>query len=129
MQRQKLIIPGLLIILLLGVFVLPGFPVSLPKAQGLDVDAVVSDPLAYKGAITIRGAVMSVEPEKNLFQVIDYREYGQCGVITCAAKWITVSFNGKLPAAKDVVEVKGEMEKNEAGKGGFIFKASEVKVK
>jgi hypothetical protein len=100
-----------------------------PQAEGLDVDPVVSDPFAYKGEITVRGGVMNVEPGKNLFQIIDYREYRHCGIITCAAKWITVAFNGKLPAKENVVEVKGTIEKNESGQGGFILKASEVKVK
>lgn len=102
---------------------------TAPKAEGLDVDTVYSDPFAYKGEIKVRGAVASVEPEKNRFLVIDYREYVACQSVTCPAKWITVSASGKLPESGKVVEIKGAVEKDESAKGGFILKASEVKVK
>ena len=100
-----------------------------PKAEGLDVDMVYADPFAYQGEIKVRGAVASLEPEKNRFLVIDYREYVACGSVACPAKWITVSASGKLPESGKVVEIKGSIEKDESGKGGFVLKASEVKVK
>ncbi len=102
---------------------------TAPKAEGLDVDTVYSDPFAYKGEVKIRGAVAALEAEKNRFLVIDYREYVACKGVACPAKWITVSVSGKLPASGKVVEIKGTIEKDESGKGGFLLKASEVKVK
>jgi hypothetical protein len=102
---------------------------TAPKAEGLDVDTVYSDPFAYKGEIKIRGAVAGLEAEKNRFLVIDYREYVACKGVSCPAKWLTVSSGGKLPESGQVVEIKGAIEKDESGKGGFILKASEVKVK
>ena len=102
---------------------------TAPKAEGLDVDTVYSDPFAYKGEIKVRGAVAGLEPEKNLFLVIDYREYVACQSVACPAKWITVSASGKLPASGKVVEIKGVIDKDESAKGGFVLKASEVKVK
>lgn len=105
------------------------FAFTAPKAEGLDVDTVYSDPFAYKGEIKVRGAVAGVEPEKNRFVVIDYREYVACQSVTCPAKWITVCASGKLPESGKVVEIKGAIEKDESAKGGFVLKASEVKVK
>ncbi len=102
---------------------------TAPKAEGLDVDTVYSDPFAYKGEIKVRGAVGGLEPEKNRFLVIDYREFVACQGVSCPAKWITVSASGKLPDQGKVVEIKGTIEKDETGKGGFILKAGEVKVK
>ncbi len=105
------------------------FAFTAPKAEGLDVDTVYSDPFAYKGEIKVRGAVTGLEPEKNRFLVIDYREYVACQGVSCPAKWITVSASGNLPESGKVVEIKGMIEKDESAKGGFILKASEVKVK
>ena len=102
---------------------------TAPKAEGLDVDTVFSDPFAYKGEIKVRGAVASLEPEKNRFLIIDYREYVTCQGVACPAKWITVSASGKLPESGKVAEIKGMIEKDESAKGGFILKANEVKVK
>ncbi|HLD46719.1 MAG TPA: hypothetical protein VJA64_02770 [Desulfobaccales bacterium] len=102
---------------------------TAPKAEGLDVDTVYSDPFAYKGEIKVRGAVASLEPEKRRFLVIDYKEYVACQSVACPAKWITVSASGKLPESGKVVEIKGAIEKDESAKGGFVLKASEVKVK
>ena len=90
---------------------------------------VYSDPFAYKGEIKVRGAVSNLETEKNRFLVIDYREYVACKGVSCPAKWITVSYGGKLPESGKVVEIKGAIEKDESAKGGFVLKASEVKVK
>jgi len=121
---------SLLVLVLLSLLVsTAALAFTAPKAEGLDVDMVYSDPFAYKGEIKVRGAVASLEPEKNRFLVIDYREYVACQSVTCPAKWITVSAGGKLPEAGKVVEIKGAIEKDESGKGGFVLKASEVKVK
>lgn len=105
------------------------FAFTAPKAEGLDVDTVYSDPFAYKGEIKVRGAVAGLEPEKSRFLVIDYKEYVACQSVACPAKWITVSASGKLPESGKVVEIKGAIEKDESAKGGFVLKASEVKVK
>jgi hypothetical protein len=105
------------------------FAFTAPKAEGLDVDTVYSDPFAYKGEIKVRGAVAGLEPEKNRFLIIDYREYVACQGVACPAKWATVSYSGQLPPSGKVVEIKGAIEKDETAKGGFVLKASEVKVK
>jgi hypothetical protein len=102
---------------------------TAPKAEGLDVDTVYPDPFAYKGEIKVRGAVAGLDAEKNRFLVIDYREFVACQGVACPAKWITVSAGGQLPSSGKVVEIKGVIEKDDSAKGGFVLKASEIKVK
>ena len=101
----------------------------IPKADGLDVASVFSDPYAYKGEVKVRGAVMDTDPSKKLFNIIDYREYRACRVVDCAREWVTVLFAGKPPVVASVVEITGAIEKNPAGKGGFVLKAKAVTVK
>ncbi len=130
MDAKRFSTLGLVLILMLASFhISSSSALAFPKAEGLDVDTIVSDPFAYKGEISVRGGVMSVDPETKQFLIIDYREYKRCGIVTCALKWITVISNGKPPAEKDVVEIKGVIEKSDSAKGGFILKATEVKVK
>jgi len=100
-----------------------------PKAEGIDVASVASDPLAYKGEVKVRGAVMDADPGKKLFNIIDYREYRTCRAVNCAREWVTVFFNGKPPAVASVVEITGVIEKNSAGKGGYVLRAKAVSVK
>jgi hypothetical protein len=121
-----------ILVLSLGYALFPGKAVSFtafPKAEGLDVASVFSDPFAYKGEIKVRGAVMDAGPAKNRFNIIDYREYRACRAIDCAKEWITIVFAGNPPAVASVVEVTGVIEKNAAGKGGFVLKAKAVTVK
>lgn len=100
-----------------------------PKAEGVDVSNLASDPFAYKGDITVRGGVMSVEPGKKMFHIVDYREYRACRIVDCAHVWVSVLYNGKLPDRTNVVEITGSIEKNPAGKGGYILRAKAVRVK
>jgi hypothetical protein len=100
-----------------------------PKAEGVDVFNLAADPYAYKGDITVRGGVMSVEPGKKMFHIVDYREYRACRTVDCAKEFVTVFFGGKLPERMNVVEVTGSVEKNPAGKGGYVLRAKAVRVK
>jgi hypothetical protein len=100
-----------------------------PKADGVDVANLVSDPFAYKGEFTVRGAVMNVDSGKKMFHIIDYREYRACRTVDCAKEWTSVLYEGKLPERMNVVEVTGTVERNAAGKGGFVLRAKEVKVR
>ncbi len=124
--------PFALLASLLALAVLPAVSSGLtpfPKADGLDVASLVSDPFAYKGELTVRGAVMNVDPMKKMFQIIDYREYRACRSVDCAKEWTTVLFKGRLPERMNVVEVTGKVEINSAGKEGFVLRAKVVKVK
>lgn len=121
-----------ILFLSLGYALFPGEAVSFgpfPRAEGLDVASVCSDPFAYKGEIKVRGAVMNADPAKRLFTIIDYREYRACRAVNCAKEWVTVLFAGKPPAAASVVEVTGVIEKSAAGKGGFVLRAKSVAVR
>lgn len=130
MSARKIHSPYHISVLFLTVSLLfSSVALAIPGAKGLDVDTIISDPHAYNGEITVRGGVMSVDPDNKQFQVIDYREYKGCGVVTCALKSLTVKSPSKLPAVKDVVEIKGTIEKDASGNGGFALKASEVRVK
>ena len=100
-----------------------------PKAEGIDVFNLASDPYAYKGDITVRGGVMSVEPGKKMFHIVDYREYRACRNVDCAPVWVSVLYNGKLPERMNVVEITGNIEKSPGGKGGYILRAKAVRVK
>jgi hypothetical protein len=102
---------------------------SFPKAEGVDVANLASDPYAYKGDITVRGGVMSAEPGKKMFHIVDYREYRACRIVDCSPVWVTVLYNGKLPERMNVVEITGNIEKNPGGKGGYILRAKAVRVK
>lgn len=124
--------PIVLIALLPVLAILPaassGFT-PFPKADGVDVANLVSDPFAYKGDLTVRGAVMNVDPGKKMFHIIDYREYRACRTVDCAKEWTSVLYEGKPPERMNVVEVTGTVERNAAGKGGFVLRAKGVKVR
>ena len=125
-------IPIALLTSLLVLAILPtassGFT-PFQKADGVDVASLVSDPFAYKGELTVRGAVMNVDPGKKMFHIIDYREYRACRSVDCAKEWTSVLYEGKLPERMNVVEITGSIEKNPAGKGGYILRAKAVRVK
>lgn len=121
------LIPALLVLAILPA-ASSGFT-PFPKAAGVDVASLVSDPFAYKGELTVRGAVMNVDPGKKMFHIIDYREYRMCRSVDCAKEWTSALYEGKLPERMNVVEVTGTVERNAAGKGGFVLRAKGVKVK
>lgn len=125
-------IPIALLASLLVLAILPtassGFT-PFQKADGVDVASLVSDPFAYKGELTVRGAVMNVDPGKKMFHIIDYREYRACRSVDCAKEWTSVLYEGKLPERMNVVEITGSIEKNPAGKGGYVLRAKAVRVK
>jgi len=111
---------------LLGSAASAGF--GFPKAGGLDVNDVLADPSGYTSEITVRGGVTIVDTEQKLFDIVDYREYRSCRTVDCGRKWISVLFEKDLPKKGDVVEVTGVIEKNDAGKGGYVLKATKVRV-
>ena len=129
MRRSILIalLPALLLVAILPA-ASSGFT-FFPKAKGMDVANLASDPYAYKGDLTVRGGVISAEPGKKMFHIIDYREYRACRIVDCTPVWVTVLYNGKLPERTNVVEITGSIEENTAGKGGYILRAKAVRVK
>lgn len=97
--------------------------------SGLAVNAVMADPTAYSGQVTIKGVVQNVDPGTGSIAVIDEGEYATCGLTPCNAAGIlrlTVptsgqaavdgsSYEGTLPALEDVVVVVGEFKTAEQG--------------
>jgi hypothetical protein len=115
---------------LVAVILLAGFTMAMsgrPKGVGgnkpLNVDWVASDPSAYKGTFKIKGVVSSVSASKSTFVMIDLREYAECGIVTCASKYVRVRYKGKLPRVIDKLIVTGEMVQH--GRG-YLFEAKEL---
>lgn len=108
---------------LLLVLLMPALAIAAdgaPPASGtqigkpVGVDAVVADPKAHAGPVTITGVVSQVFPKTGNFVLIDTAEYAACGDLTCAAVTLPVptpndEFTGELPAAADTVIVTGEV--------------------
>ena len=131
-MKAKSLIPILSLLWLLGLIIqatAAATDAPVPEAEGIDVESVYSDPSAYKGAIKVRGVVMFTDLAEKLFDIIDYREYVACRVVDCTRHWVTVLFGGKIPAVARVVEITGAIEKNSAGKGGYVLRAKAVAVK
>lgn len=129
-MKRPFLIALLPALLLVAIFPAASSAFTLfPKAEGVDVANLASDPYAYKGDITVRGGVMYAEPGKQMFHILDYREYRACRTVDCPKEWVTVLYGGKLPERTNVVEVTGTVERNAAGKGGFVLRAKGVKVK
>jgi hypothetical protein len=130
MKRRVYFLQVLLSLALMAVIVSSSAAYTpFPRAKGLDVGSIVPDPFAYKGEVKVRGAVSTVEAGKKTFTIIDYREYRACRRIDCANEEIMVFFGGKPPEVENVVEITGVIEKNPAGKGGFVLRAKTVSVK
>lgn len=92
-------------------------PAATPAVQGSKaggVDAVVADPKAYAGPVTITGVVSRVFPKTGSFVLIDSQEYAACGDLNCAAVTLPVQtpngeFTGELPQLADTVVITGEV--------------------
>ena len=123
-QRKIVVIALALCLTVLGAVAWAGF--GFPKASGLDVNDILSDPSGYTGEIAVRGGVMSVVPEKKLFNLIDYREYRGCRTVGCAAQRLSVVYQGDPPRKGEVVEVRGTIVQSAVGDGGFALEAAAV---
>lgn len=102
---------------------------DFPSAEGLEVNDVLADPSGYTGQITVRGGVTIASKKKKLVDLVDYREYRTCRKVDCGFKWLTVIVDKEIPKKKDVVEVTGVIEKNDAGKGGYVLRATKLVIK
>ena len=131
METKKIIIISCLILLAVAtsLFIVTKYNKSILEIGNqeniLDVDNVVVDPSAYSGKIVLKGAVSFVYPEEKSFSVIDVKEFASCGVVTCAINHLTVSYSKQLPKVKDIVEITGELIKDD---GKYILNAKDVKV-
>lgn len=128
MKQRRVVVTALALCLtVLSAVAWAGF--GFPKASGLDVKDILSDPFGYTGEITVRGGVMSVSPEKKLFNLIDYREYRGCRSVGCAAHWLSVVYQGDSPQKGEVIEVRGTIVKSAVGDGGVALEATAMAVR
>ncbi len=125
MNVRKWGIVGFLVVLLgAGLALGMGSRSGTPGPAGaLDVNSVASDPSAYKGSIQVRGVVSKVSPSDSTFVLIDIREYRACKVVTCASKFVPVSYGGALPEVKEELVVTGEMV---SSPNGFVLVGQEL---
>jgi len=91
---------------------------AAPKPVG--VDAVVANPKAHSGPISITGVVSRVFPKTGGFVLIDAQEYAACGELNCCPVTLPIQtpnqeFTGELPQLKDTVVVFGEVTALEKG--------------
>lgn len=83
-----------------------------PLAPGsLNVDDIASEPLGYKGPLTLRAVVAKAEgsnPRK--FVVVDAREAKICKSTNCAKFYLPVSAEAGMPVSRwDEVDIEGEL--------------------
>ncbi|MEK7812993.1 MAG: hypothetical protein AAB296_04465 [Candidatus Desantisbacteria bacterium] len=90
-----------------------GYNPAQEKKIVLNVDDVAADPAAYKGTITVKGVVYSMNTSQKLFTMIDLREYERCKVVTCATKYLKVRWSGNLPVKEKKVMVIGKLREVE----------------
>lgn len=105
---------------------LPQQAQSQQQKYVLNVDDILVDPSAYTGKIVVQGAVSFANPEKKSFEIIDLKEFDQCGVVTCAINHLTVNYPNPLPNVKDRVEITGELIRTNQG---YVLNAETVKLK
>lgn len=91
--------------------------------KAVDVDDLGDNPEKFKGEIVLRAVVSAVKESEGVFGVIDSREYESCGVLTCAKHNLPVKFDGELPARRTVVEITGEVIRDDKG---LVFAARRV---
>jgi len=77
----------------------------------------------YPGVVQVEGVVSNVASEDQLFTLIDVREFKACGVTDCAPLSLPVRWNGALPAVKDLVRVRGQVEEIQ---GKLVFAAASL---
>lgn len=81
----------------------------------LEVSAFMRDVEKHKGPVVVEGVVSQVYSKEQRLGLIDAAEFKRCGVVTCATEVLPVRWSGKMPEAKDVVRVEGEVKKGAAG--------------
>ncbi|OGP92558.1 MAG: hypothetical protein A2156_08785 [Deltaproteobacteria bacterium RBG_16_48_10] len=118
------------IIILIGVVAYSSFSngkTKTIKAGGiLSVNDIQSDPLAYKGTITITGVVAGVtRSDPTVFAIIDTAEAIACKSTGCARFYLHVRYEGSIPKQWDEVNVTGSFTQS----GRFpVFAATKVDV-
>jgi hypothetical protein len=97
---------------------------SEPK-NVVEVDDLAAKPEDFSGEVVLKGVVAGVNKETSVFGIIDAREFEECGVLTCPKNLVPVKFDGKIPAVKTIVNITGEILRNDKG---LVFEAKAVDV-
>ncbi len=91
----------------------------------LNVKAVLSDPGAYSGTLTLAGITAAFsQQDGELFGIMDVSELA-CTSPNCHKPILPIRFAEKLPAMGDEVRVTGEFR---LVPGGYLFFAEKVSV-
>ena len=89
----------------------------------VQVDELAANPEHFTGEIVLRAVVAAVNEQERVLSVIDSAEFESCGVLTCAKNYLPVTFAGKLPPPKTIVEITGQVAKTTKG---LVFEAKHV---
>lgn len=89
----------------------------------VQVDELAANPEHFTGEIVLRAVVAAANEQERVLSVIDSAEFESCGVLTCAKNYLPVTFPGKLPPPKTVVEITGQVSKTTKG---LVFEAKHV---
>ena len=94
------------------------------SGEFINVDDLMNNPEVYTGLVQVEGIVSIVNPEKQMFGLIDLREFIECGVTTCASLTLPVQWSGAMPTSGETVHVSGEVKNSN---GQFVFHAQDLK--
>lgn len=96
-------------------------------AAVLDVDQLARSPSSFAGQeVHLSGVVSAVQPEQQLFAVIDHAEYAACKVVTCSQYQIPIAYAGDLPAVEASVTATGHLTQPEPGR--YLFQATALEL-
>jgi cytochrome c-type biogenesis protein CcmE len=96
-------------------------------AAVLDVDQLATNPATFAGReVRLTGVVSAVQPEQQLFAVIDHAEYADCKVVTCSQYQIPINYAGDLPAVEASVTATGHLTQPEPGR--YLFQATALEL-
>ena len=89
----------------------------------LGVDELMKNVDSIRGTVQVRGVVSSILSQKQMFTLIDIAEYKKCGILTCAPLTLPIQWQGPMPAVRELVEVKGEVQE---ANGKLVFDALQI---
>jgi hypothetical protein len=98
-------------------------PGTAKAERVLGVEELMKDVDEFRGTVNIEGVVSQASDDDDTISLIDLRELAQCGVTTCAEYTLPVKWNGRMPAIKDVVKMKGEIKEKD---GKLLFFATSI---
>ncbi len=96
-----------------------------PAYAEVGVERLARNPAAFRGrTFVLRGVVSAVAPQRQMFTVIDQKEYDSCRELGCSAYQIPITFTGALPETARSVLITGRLEQPQPGR--YLMRASQV---